>query len=95
MVLLNILAHVQDSTKEAALLPLLKALASRDAEEEHWARKLSVVDQRQLATYILDCLTVRVAKAISRGQAADTFELVLTVVKKDNEAETSKCDLKS
>jgi hypothetical protein len=92
MVILNILAHVQDATKETALLPLLKELVSRDTQEERWARELSIVDQRQLATHILDCLTARVAKAMSRGQATDTFNLVLTVIKKETEAETGECD---
>jgi hypothetical protein len=91
MVLLNILAHVQDSTKETALLPLLKELVLPDTQEERWARELSIVDQRQLATHILDCLTARVAKAMSRGQATDTFNLLLTIIRKDTEAETGEC----
>lgn len=90
MALLNVLAHVQDSAKETALLPLLKELSSKDTEEARWARSLSVVDQRHLAAYILDCLTARVAKAISRGQAAETFNLILDLITKDDETETGK-----
>ena len=92
MALFNLLIYVQDPTKETALLPLFKELSSKHTEEARWASALSVVDQRRLATYVLDCLTARVAKAISRGQAADVFSLVLAVIKKDVEAETGKLE---
>lgn len=90
MTLLHTLAHVQDSIKETALLPLLKELASPGSLEEQWAKGLSVTDQRHFTVYLLDCFTARVAKAISRGQATDTFNLVLTIIRKENEAESSK-----
>lgn len=90
MTLFNILANVQDSIKTEALLPLLRELVSGDSIERRWAMHLSSMDQRRFIAYLLDCLTARVAKSIARGQATDTFDLLLTIIRKTDDAESSE-----
>ncbi|KAJ9106770.1 hypothetical protein QFC19_003083 [Naganishia cerealis] len=88
MILLDILGNVQDSTKTEALLPVLRELVSPDSIEGRWATDLSIVDQRRFIIHLLDSLTTRVAKSIARGQAADTFDLLLTIIRKQDDTET-------
>lgn len=90
MTLFKILANVQDSIKTESLLPLLREVVATDSIEHLWAVNLSIIDQRRFIAYLLDCLTARVAKSIARGQAADTFDLLLTIIRKIDDTESSE-----
>ncbi|KAJ9119655.1 hypothetical protein QFC22_003365 [Naganishia vaughanmartiniae] len=90
MTLFNILANVQDSIKTEALLPLLQELAFTASIEHRWAMKLSIMDQRRFISHLLDSLTARVAKSIARGQATETFDLLLTIIRKTDDTESNQ-----